>query len=164
MLVISHDRGLLNRAVGSILHLEDRKLTLYQGGYDRFAETRAARLAAAQSEAKKQEARRAHLQSYVDRFRYKADKAKQAQARIKALARMQPITQPQEAALRRFTFPEPEALSPPILRLEGVSVGYDDKVVLRDLELRIDQDDRSPFWGRKRRRKIHAFQALVSQT
>ena len=71
-IVISHDRGLLNRAVGSILHLEDRKLTLYQGKYDTFAATRTARLAAAESEAKKQDARRAHLQSFVDRFRYKA--------------------------------------------------------------------------------------------
>ena len=148
VLVVSHDRGLLNRAVGSILHLEDRKLTLYQGGYDTFAKTRAARLAAAQSEAKKQEARRAHLQSYVDRFRYKADKAKQAQARIKALAKMEPITQPQEAALRRFTFPEPEELSPPILRLEGAAVGYDDQPVLSRLDLRIDQDDRIALLGR----------------
>ncbi|RXV66519.1 glycosyl transferase family 1 [Roseovarius sp. A46] len=148
VLIISHDRGLLNRAVGSILHLEDRKLTLYQGGYDKFAETRAARIAAAQSEAKKQEARRAHLQSYVDRFRYKADKAKQAQARIKALARMQPISAPQEAALRRFTFPEPEALSPPILRLEGAATGYDGSAVLSRLDLRIDQDDRIALLGR----------------
>jgi len=148
VLIISHDRGLLNRAVGAILHLEDRKLTLYQGGYDKFAETRAARLAAAQSEAKKQEARRAHLQSYVDRFRYKADKARQAQARIKALARMQPISAPQEAALRRFTFPAPEELSPPILRLEGAAVGYDGKAVLRHLDLRIDQDDRIALLGR----------------
>ena len=148
VLVVSHDRGLLNRAVGSILHLEDRKLTLYQGGYDTFAKTRAARLAAAQSEAKKQEARRAHLQSYVDRFRYKADKAKQAQARIKALAKMEPITQPQEAALRRFSFPEPEELSPPILRLEGASVGYDRAAVLSQLDLRIDQDDRIALLGR----------------
>jgi ATP-binding cassette subfamily F protein 3 len=148
VLIISHDRGLLNRAVGAILHLEDRKLTLYQGGYDKFAETRAARLAAAQSEAKKQEARRAHLQSYVDRFRYKADKARQAQARIKALARMQPISAPQEAALRRFTFPAPEELSPPILRLEGAAAGYDGKAVLRHLDLRIDQDDRIALLGR----------------
>ena len=148
VLIISHDRGLLNRAVGSILHLEDRKLTLYQGGYDRFVETRAARLAAAQSEARKQEARRAHLQSYVDRFRYKADKARQAQSRLKALARMQPISAPQEAALRRFTFPAPEELSPPILRLEGASVGYEGKPVLSRLDLRIDQDDRIALLGR----------------
>ncbi|KZY38973.1 glycosyl transferase family 1, partial [Roseovarius sp. HI0049] len=148
VLIISHDRGLLNRAVGAILHLEDRKLTLYQGGYDRFSETRAAKLAAAESEAKKQEARRAHLQSYVDRFRYKADKAKQAQARLKALAKMQPITRPQEAALRAFSFPEPEELSPPILRLEEAAVGYDGRAVLKRLDLRIDQDDRIALLGR----------------
>ncbi|MEQ9673155.1 MAG: ABC-F family ATP-binding cassette domain-containing protein [Roseovarius indicus] len=148
VLIISHDRGLLNRAVGAILHLEDRKLTLYQGGYDRFSQTRAAKLAAAESEAKKQEARRAHLQSYVDRFRYKADKAKQAQARIKALSKMQPITRPQEAALRAFSFPEPEELSPPILRLEDAAVGYDGRAVLRRLDLRIDQDDRIALLGR----------------
>ncbi|MEO0752362.1 MAG: ABC-F family ATP-binding cassette domain-containing protein [Pseudomonadota bacterium] len=148
VLVISHDRGLLNRAVGSILHLEDRKLTLYQGGYDQFAKTRAARLAAAEADAKKQEARRAHLQSYVDRFRYKADKAKQAQARIKALAKMQPITRPEEAALRAFSFPEPEELSPPILRLDDAAVGYDGQAVLKRLDLRIDQDDRIALLGR----------------
>src|SRR6056297_1799104 len=148
VLVISHDRGLLNRAVGAILHLEDRKLTLYQGGYDRFAETRAARLAAAESEAKKQDARRAHLQSYVDRFRYKADKAKQAQARIKALERMEPITAPAERAFRKFTFPEPEQLSPPIIAAESVSVGYNDTPVLGKLTFRIEQDDRIALLGR----------------
>ncbi|MEM6375748.1 MAG: ABC-F family ATP-binding cassette domain-containing protein [Pseudomonadota bacterium] len=148
VLVISHDRGLLNRAVGSILHLEDRKLTLYPTPYDRFAETRAARLATAEAEARKQEARRAHLQSYVDRFRYKADKARQAQSRLKAIARMQPITRPEEAAARRFTFPAPEELAPPILRLEGAATGYDDTKVLQRLDLRIDQDDRIALLGR----------------
>ncbi|TNF64236.1 MAG: ABC transporter ATP-binding protein [Rhodobacteraceae bacterium] len=148
VIIISHDRGLLNRAVGAILHLEDRKLTLYQGNYDSFARARAEKLALAEAEAKKQEARRAHLQSYVDRFRYKADKARQAQSRIKALAKMQPITSPQEAALRAFTFPEPDELSPPILSLEGVSVGYGDRRVLSRLSLRIDQDDRIALLGR----------------
>ena len=148
VLIVSHDRGLLNRAVGAILHLEDRKLTLYQGNYDRFADTRAARLASAESEAKKQEQRRAHLQSYVDRFRAKADKARQAQSRIKALARMKPISRPQEAALKRFSFPPPEELSPPILRIETGSVGYGGVPVLRNLNLRIDQDDRIALLGR----------------
>lgn len=148
VLVISHDRGLLNRAVGHILHLEDRKLTLYSGGYDTFARTRAAKLAVAEAEAGKQEARRAHLQSFVDRFKAKASKAKQAQSRVKALEKMTPITRPQEAALRRFTFPQPEELSPPILKTEGVSVGYDGKPVLRKLDLRIDQDDRIALLGR----------------
>ena len=147
VIIVSHDRGLLNRAVGSILHLEDKQLHFYQGNYDTFARTRAARLAAAESEAKKQDARRAHLQAYVDRFRAKADKARQAQSRLKAIARMQPITRPQEAALRRFSFPEPEELSPPILRVENGVAGYDGNPVLSNLDLRIDQDDRIALLG-----------------
>ena len=148
VIIISHDRGLLNRAVGSIMHLEDRKLTLYQGPYDQFARQRAERLALAEAMAKKQETRRAHLQSYVDRFRYKADKARQAQSRLKALARMQPISTPQEAGLRRFEFPKPEELSPPIVNLEDVAVGYGERTVLRRLTLRIDQDDRIALLGK----------------
>ena len=148
VIVISHDRGLLNRAVGSILHLEDRKLTFYQGPYDQFARTRAEKLAVAEAMAKKQEARRAHLQSYVDRFRYKADKARQAQSRLKALARMEPISSPQEAALRAFSFPTPEELSPPIIAAEGVAVGYGGAPVLSKLNLRIDQDDRIALLGK----------------
>ena len=149
VIIVSHDRGLLNRAVGSILHLEDRKLTFYQGPYDTFAETRAARLAVAEAENKKIEARRAHLQSFVDRFRYKESKAVQAQSRLKMIARLKPITLPSEAALKRFTFPEPEELSPPIINLESASVGYvEDKPVLKKLNLRIDQDDRIALLGR----------------
>ncbi|MBV7379174.1 ABC-F family ATP-binding cassette domain-containing protein [Maritimibacter dapengensis] len=148
VIVISHDRGLLNRAVGGILHLEDRKLTFYRGPYDTFAETRAARLAAAEAENRKAEARRAHLQSYVDRFRYKADKAKQAQSRIKMIEKMSFAATPQEAALRKFTFPEPEELSPPIVNMEGTSVGYDGTPVLSRLTLRIDQDDRIALLGK----------------
>ncbi|MFP4570590.1 ABC-F family ATP-binding cassette domain-containing protein [Rhodosalinus sp.] len=148
VLLISHDRELLNRAVGHILHLEDRQLTLWTGGYDAFARARAERRAVQVAEARKQDARRAHLQSYVDRFRYKADKAKQAQARIKMLARMEPIAAPEEAAKQRFSFPAPEPLSPPILRLEGAAAGYDGRAVLRRLDLRIDQDDRIALLGR----------------
>ena len=147
VIIVSHDRGLLNRAVGSILHLEDRKLTFYQGAYDTFAKTRAARLASAEAEAKRQDTRRAHLQSYVDRFRYKADKAKQAQSRLKMIAKLEPITRPQEAALRRFSFPEPEELSPQIVRVENGTVGYDDTAILTHLDLRIDQDDRIALLG-----------------
>ena len=147
VIIVSHDRGLLNRAVGSILHLEDRKLTFYQGAYDTFAKTRAALLASAEAEAKRQDARRAHLQSYVDRFRYKADKAKQAQSRLKMIAKLEPITRPQEAALRRFSFPKPEELSPPIVRVENGSVGYEDNAILSRLDLRIDQDDRIALLG-----------------
>jgi len=148
VLIVSHDRGLLNRAVGAILHLEDKKLTLYQGNYDTFAETRAARIAVAASENRKIEARKAHLQSFVDRFRAKASKAVQAQSRLKAIAKLKPITTPQEAALKRFTFPSPEELSPPIIRVEGGAVGYDGKAILSNLDLRIDQDDRIALLGR----------------
>ncbi len=148
VLIISHDRGLLNRSVGAILHLEDRKLTLYQGPYDRFAETRAARLAVAESENKKIEARRAHLQSFVDRFRAKASKAVQAQSRLKMIEKLKTITTPQEAALKAFSFPEPEELSPPIINMEGASCGYGDTTVLSRMDLRIDQDDRIALLGK----------------
>ncbi|MEL7026456.1 MAG: ABC-F family ATP-binding cassette domain-containing protein [Pseudomonadota bacterium] len=147
-IVISHDRGLLNRAVGAILHLEDRRLTLYQGPYDTFAQTRMARLAVAEAEAKKQDARRAHLQSFVDRFRYKASKARQAQSRLKMIEKMTPISAPEEAALKKFSFPEAEELSPPIINLESASVGYDGAAVLKKLNLRIDQDDRIALLGK----------------
>ena len=147
VILISHDRGLLNRAVTSILHLENKKLTIYSGTYDTFSKTRAAQLATLDADIKKQRSRRAHLQSYVDRFRYKADKARQAQSRIKAIARLEPIASPQEAALKRFTFPEPEELSPPILRVENGAVGYQGEKVLSNLDLRIDQDDRIALVG-----------------
>jgi ATP-binding cassette subfamily F protein 3 len=148
VLIISHDRDLLNRAVGSILHLENRKLALYQGGYDTFAETRAARRAAQQAEVRKQEARRAHLQSFVDRFRYKASKARQAQSRLKMLERLTAAPPPEEAARTVFTFPEPEELSPPIVVMEGAAVGYDGRAVLKGITERLDQDDRIALLGR----------------
>ncbi|MCC6306771.1 MAG: ABC-F family ATP-binding cassette domain-containing protein [Rhodobacteraceae bacterium] len=148
VILISHDRGLLNRAVGAILHLEDRTLTLYGGGYDVFAATRAARLAVQAAEARKQEARRAHMQAFVDRFRYKASKARQAQSRLKALERMVPVTAPEEAGAVAFAFPPPEPLAPPIVAMEGVAAGYDGRAVLRRLDLRIDEDDRIALLGR----------------
>jgi ATP-binding cassette subfamily F protein 3 len=148
VILISHDRELLNRAVGHILHLENRKLSLYSGGYDSFARARAEKRAVQAAESKKQEARRAHLQSFVDRFRYKASKARQAQARIKMLERMTPITAPEDMARTIFSFPQPDELSPPIVALEGASVGYDGPPVLQRLTLRIDQDDRIALLGR----------------
>ena len=148
VIVISHDRGLLNRAVGAILHLEDKKLTLYSGTYDQFARQRAEQRALQAAAAKKQDARRAHLQSFVDRFKAKASKAKQAQSRVKMLEKMEKITAPEDAARTVFTFPEPEELSPPIISLEGASTGYGDTVILRGMTLRIDQDDRIALLGR----------------
>jgi ATP-binding cassette, subfamily F, member 3 len=148
VLLISHDRQLLNRAVGAILHLDQKKLTLYQGGYDAFAAMRAAKIALLSAEAKKIDAQRAHLQSFVDRFKAKASKARQAQSRVKMLEKLTPITLPQDAAATRFTFPKPEELSPPIITLEGASVGYGERAVLQRLTLRIDQDDRIALLGR----------------
>ncbi|GGE00473.1 ATP-binding cassette, subfamily F, member 3 [Gemmobacter megaterium] len=148
VIIISHDRGLLNRAVQGILHLDARKLTYWQGGYDQFARQRAERIAVQTAEARKQDARRAHLQSFVDRFRAKASKAVQAQSRLKMLEKMTPITPPEEARKQVFTFPEPEELSPPIISMEGVAVGYDGRAVLKGLSLRIDQDDRIALLGR----------------
>ncbi|MEO0388921.1 MAG: ATP-binding cassette domain-containing protein, partial [Pseudomonadota bacterium] len=138
VIVISHDRQLLNRSVGAILHLHDRKLTLYQGNYDTFDRTRREKLALQAAAAKKQAAQRAHMQAFVDRFRYKASKARQAQSRLKALEKMEPIAGVVESAVAGFSFPSPEALSPPILRLDAVDVGYDGAPVLRKLDLRID--------------------------
>lgn len=148
VIIISHDRGLLNRAVEAILHLEDRKLTLYQGPYDQFARQRAEQRALQAAMAKKQQARREHMQAFVDRFRYKASKAKQAQSRLKAIEKMDMIASPEQAAKRVFTFPEPEELSPPIISIEGGAVGYGDTPVLSRLNLRIDQDDRIALLGK----------------
>ena len=148
IVVISHDRDLLNRAVGGILHLEDKQLTFYQGNYDTFAKTRAAKRAVQSAAAKKQAAQREHLQSFVNRFKAKASKAKQAQSRVKALERMELITPPEEAAKRVFSFPQPEELSPPIVAIENGAVGYDGPDILAQLELRIDQDDRIALLGK----------------
>ena len=148
VLIISHDRGLLNRAVQGILHLDNRKLTYWSGPYDQFARQMAERRAVLAAEAKKQEARRAHLQSFVDRFKAKASKATQAQSRVKMLEKMTPITAPEDAKRVVFTFPEPEELSPPIVNIEGAAVGYGGPPVLRKLSLRIDQDDRIALLGR----------------
>ena len=148
VVVISHDRGLLNRAVGGILHLEDRRLHYYTGPYDQFVHMRAERRAGQAAAAAKQAAQRAHLQSFIDRFKAKASKAKQAQSRVKMLERMETVRAPEDAAKTVFTFPAPEALSPPILRLDGAAVGYGGAAVLRRLDLRLDQDDRIALLGR----------------
>ena len=148
VIIVSHDRELLNRSVGAILHLEDRKLNFYSGPYDQFARQRAEKRALMVTAAKKQEARRAHLQSFVDRFKAKASKAKQAQSRVKMLEKMETIRVPEDAARTVFTFPEPEALSPPIITTEDAAVGYGNRIVLHGMNLRIDQDDRIALLGR----------------
>ena len=147
VLVISHDRELLNKSVTSILHLTDLKLQYYTGTYDQFDAERRLKLEQQQSMKRKQDAQRAHIQSFVDRFRYKASKARQAQSRLKQLEKMQPIAALSENAVASFTFPTPQPLPPPLMTLEKGSVGYDGKPVLRGLDLRLDQDDRIALLG-----------------
>ena len=146
-LVVSHDRGLLDRAVEAIAHLDRGKLSLTPGGFDEFVRIRTERAMQLASAAKHVALERAHIQSFVDRFRYKASKARQAQARIKALARLPQIETIIEAAPTRFNFPEPSRIAPPILALERASVGYDAVPVLRGISLSIDTDDRIALLG-----------------
>ncbi|CAM5396665.1 ATP-binding cassette subfamily F protein 3 [Aquamicrobium terrae] len=149
VLLISHDRDLLNRAVNSIVHLDQRKLTFWRGGYDQF-ERQLAELRELQEKSRvKQEAQRKHLQSFVDRFRAKASKARQAQSRIKALEKMKPIAALVDDTVRPFSFPEPvKTVASPIVALNGVNVGYEaDRPILRKLDLRIDNDDRIALLG-----------------
>jgi len=147
MLIVSHDKGLLNRVPTGIVHLDRLKLTAYTGNYDTFARTRAMQMELAKAQAAKQEAKRAHLQSFVDRFRAKATKARQAQSRLKAIERLGPPIQVLEDGETRFDFPSPDGLSPPLIVLDDVAVGYDGRAVLRNLNLRIDSDDRIALLG-----------------
>ena len=147
VLLVSHDRDLLNRAVEQILHLEGGKLTLYQGGYDRFERTRAMRLELNEKLRVKQEAQRAHMQKFVERFRYKATKARQAQSRLKMLERMQPIAAYRDEGGVNFAFPDPDPLPPPLYSIDNAAVGYDGTPVLTDLSLRLDADDRIALLG-----------------
>jgi ATP-binding cassette subfamily F protein 3 len=148
VLLVSHDRDLLNKVVDKIIHLEALKLTVYSGGYDTFEKTRALKIANIAAAQKKQEAQRAHMQAFIDRFRYKASKARQAQSRIKMLARMEPIVSVAEEQTIEFDFPNPDQLAPPILALDHVEAGYEPgKPVLRNLNLRLDMDDRVALLG-----------------
>jgi ATP-binding cassette, subfamily F, member 3 len=145
--VVSHDRGLLERCVDAIAHLDRGRIALYPGGFDNFVRVRAERQAQREAQNERVAAERARIQAFVDRFRYKASKARQAQSRIKALERMPPIEAVVEDAPTRFAFPEPAALPPPVLSLRRGAAGYDGRPVLRDLDLRLDQDDRIALLG-----------------
>ncbi|MBA4206265.1 MAG: glycosyl transferase family 1 [Polymorphum sp.] len=148
VLLISHDRDLLNKAVDSIVHLDRGKLTFYRGGYDSFDRQRRETMMLQQKAKEKQDAQRKHMQAFVDRFRAKATKARQAQSRLKMLEKMEPIAALTEESGRPIHFPDPQGrLSPPILKLENVSVGYDGKPVLSRLTLNIDTDDRIALLG-----------------
>lgn len=149
VLLISHDRDLLNRAVSSIVHLDQQKLTFWRGGYDQFERQRSEQLELQEKSRAKQEAQRKHLQSFVDRFRAKASKARQAQSRIKALEKMKPIAALVNDTVRPFSFPEPvKTVASPIVAMDGVDVGYrPGSPVLRRMTLRIDADDRIALLG-----------------
>ncbi|MBZ0163023.1 MAG: ATP-binding cassette domain-containing protein [Notoacmeibacter sp.] len=150
VLLISHDRDLLNRAVNSIAHLEHGKLTLWRGGYDQFERQHAERTELAEKSREKQEAARKHMEAFVERFRYKASKARQAQSRLKALERMKPISAAVNDHVAPFRFPEPEKrAASPAIALENAAVGYAPGApVLRRLNLRIDADDRIALLGK----------------
>lgn len=149
VIVISHDRDLLESSVDQILHLERGKLTLYKGSYSSFEEQRAARELLDAKAVKRQEAERARLQAFVERFKAKASKARQAQSRVKMLERLKPITALVTEDVREITFPAPEKiLSPPIIAVDNASVGYDPATpVLSRVTLRIDNDDRIALLG-----------------
>ncbi|MCH8999863.1 MAG: ABC-F family ATP-binding cassette domain-containing protein [Proteobacteria bacterium] len=148
LVLVSHDRDLLNRIPHKIVHLERGKLTLYSGNYDRFERTRRERLAHQAALGARQQAQRKHIQAFVDRFRYKASKARQAQSRIKALERMEPIASVIEARTVAFDFPAPKPLAPPLITLEGARAGYAPGAdVLAGLDLRLDMDDRIALLG-----------------
>jgi ATP-binding cassette subfamily F protein 3 len=147
-LVISHDRELLNNSVGFILHVREGKLDLYTGGYDSFEEQRAEKARLAEAMRSKIEAKRAHMQSFVDRFRATASKATQAQSRLKMLAKLPPVSEVLTERTAPFTIPSPERpLAPPLLRLDGASVGYGGAPILKGLNLRLDVDDRIGLLG-----------------
>lgn len=148
VLIVSHDRDLLNKCVNSILHLSEGKLTLYSGGYDAFEEARRERQRLQLKLKKKQDDARRHMEAFVERFRAKASKASQAQSRLKALAKMQPIAAEIDSEVRPFIFPTPSTrFGNPLIRLENASVGYDTEPVLRNLNLRLDTDDRIGLLG-----------------
>jgi ATP-binding cassette subfamily F protein 3 len=147
-LIISHDRELLNNSVDHILHLHDGKLDLYTGGYDDFERRRAEKARLVSASRVKQEAERAHLQSFVDRFKATASKAAQAQSRMKRLAKLEPIAAITEERVAPFMLPSPaRPLAPPLMRLEAADVGYGGEPVLRGLNLRLDVDDRIGLLG-----------------
>ena len=164
LIVVSHERDLLNNVADYILHVERGGLTLYRGNYDSFARQRSERAAQTEALRSKQEAKAKKLQAYVDRWRYKAHTARQAQSRLKALAAMQPIAESVRDASVVFDFPSPKELKPPLVVLDGVAVGYvPGAPVLSRLNLRIDPDDRVALVGRNGNGKTTLARLLAGQ-
>jgi ATP-binding cassette subfamily F protein 3 len=149
LIVVSHERDLLNNVVDHILHLDRGKTTLYAGGYDAFERQRRERQAQVESARAKQEAKRQKLQAYIDRWRYKAHTARQAQSRMKALARMEPIAETIDDPTLVFDFPSPDPLKSPLITLQGAAVGYAPETpVLARINLRMEADDCIALLGR----------------
>jgi ATP-binding cassette subfamily F protein 3 len=147
LLMISHDRDFLDAVVGNILHIEQQNATLYTGNYSQFERARAERLAQQQSSFERQQKERAHIQSYVDRFKAKATKAKQAQSRLKALERMEIISAAHIDSPFHFEFYQPERVSNPLIKVEKASLAYGEKVILDGLSLSIKPGDRLALLG-----------------
>jgi ATP-binding cassette subfamily F protein 3 len=148
LILVSHDRRFLNAVTTTTLHLQHGKLTTYSGGFDAYLRARTEAAQRLEALARRQTFERQRMQAFVDRFRYKASKARQAQSRLKALARLEPIVLPAEEAPARISFPEPPHLRPPLISLDRVSVGYvPGKPVLSRLDLRLDPDDRIALLG-----------------
>lgn len=145
--IISHDRHILNRLCDKIIHVEDTQLKLYNGNYDTYERTRAAAIEGAKLAAAKHERVVAHLQSFVDRFRYKATKAKQAQSRIKMIEKLGAAPQIPKDPQSHFEFPSPERLQNALVTIEGGVAGYNETPVLENLNLRIEPDDRIALLG-----------------
>ncbi len=164
MIVISHERDLLNNVVDNILHLEGGKTTLYSGGYDSFERQRAERLAQLAAAKAAQDAQRAKLQDYIARNSARASTAKQAQSRQKALAKMQPIAALVEDPTLSFDFPSPEEMKPPLITMDMAAVGYEaEKPILTRLNLRVDPDDRLALLGRNGNGKTTLARLLAAQ-
>ena len=164
MVIVSHERDLLNNVADHILHVQGGKTTLYSGGYDAFERQRSERLSQVESMRRSQEDKRAKLQAYVDRWRYKAHTAKQAQSRMKALARMEPVAAAMEDPTLRFDFPNPDELRPPLIVADDAAVGYvADTPVLSKLNFRIDPDDRIAFLGRNGNGKTTLARLVAGQ-
>ncbi|MFD2207807.1 ABC-F family ATP-binding cassette domain-containing protein [Kiloniella antarctica] len=148
LLLVSHDRALLNNVANKIIHLENQQLISYTGNYDQFEQVRRERLEHQASQHAKQQEQRKHIQSFIDRFKAKASKAKQAQSRVKMLERMKPIAAVSEDSTLAFNFPSPQELAPPLINLDRVDIGYEPgKPILKNLDLRIDMEDRIALLG-----------------
>jgi ATP-binding cassette subfamily F protein 3 len=149
VVIVSHDRDLLNSSCEFILHLERGKVKLYTGNYDTFMQTRTAQRALDAAFARKQEAARAHMQAFVDRFKAKASKARQAQSRMKMLSRMAVVDVPMDEHVAPIRIPKAEAASPPLVTMDRASVGYETgKPILTGLSFRFDPEDRVALLGK----------------